>query len=151
MNRWSRCAPRALLTFSLLAAAVGGAGCKRRPHVNGTVATETVTKAWTADGFDTTSVVNVEADGWSAGACYQGAVSGLDVLICEFESDEALGLGEQKISSGWDDESVPTGALVRTTQPSRTLLAVADRSKSDPNGRTMARLAKSFQAQTVAP
>jgi len=134
-----------------LAATMGGAGCKRRPHVEGTVAAETITKAWTADGLDTTSVVNVEAGPWSAGACSQGTVAGLDVLICEFETDEALGMGEQKISAGWDDESVPTGAIVRTTQPSRTLLAIADRAKGDPSGRTVARLAKTFQAQTAGP
>jgi hypothetical protein len=142
---------RGLLGLFLLAAAVGSSGCKRRPHVEGTVAAESVTKAWTADGFDTTSVVNVEAEGWSAGACSQGTVSGLDVLICEFDTDGALGTGSQKISAGWEEESVPTGALVRTTQPSRTVLAIADRTKSDPNGRTIARLAKTFQAQSSSP
>ena len=95
-----------------------------------------------------TYVVNVEADPWAAGACYQGTVSGLDVLICEYENDESLGSGTQKIAAGWDEESVPTGALVRTTQPSRTILAVADRTKSDPSSRTIARLTTTFQALT---
>ena len=133
----------------LLVAVVGGGGCKRRPHVAGTVAAQTVTEAWTAEGFDTSTIVNVEADPWAAGACYQGTVSGLDVLLCEYESDESLGSGTQKINAGWDEESVPTAALVRTTQPSRTILAVADRTKSDPNGRTIARLTSTFQSLTA--
>lgn len=136
-----------LITLTLVAA-LGGIGCKRRPHVAGTVGAEAVTKAWTAEGFDTTGVVNVEADPWAAGACSQGTVSGVDVLICEYENDESLSSGEQKINAGWDEESVPTAVLVRTTQPSRTILAMADRSKADPNGRTIARLAASFQART---
>lgn len=139
----------AALLVVIAVTVLGGGGCKRRPHVAGTVAAETVTEAWTAQGFDTVSVVNVDADPWAAGACSQGVVSGLDVLICEYENDESLGSGSQKISAGWDEESVPTGALVRTTQPSRTILAVADRSKSDPSGRTIARLISTFQSLTA--
>lgn len=132
---------------ALLLLAFGGTGCKRRPHVEGTVATETITKAWTAEGFDTANVANVDGDAWAAGACYQGTVSGLDVLICEYGSDEALAQGEQRLNATWDDESVPTAVLARTTQPSRTIVAIADRNKADPNGRTINRLVKTFQAQ----
>lgn len=137
----------AVMAALLLALVVGGTGCKRRPHVEGTVAAETITKAWTADGLDTANVASIEADPWAAGACYQGTVSGLDVLICEYGSDEALAQGEQRINATWDDESVPTAAVARTSQPSRTILAIADRNKADPNGRTIARLIKTFQAQ----
>lgn len=133
--------------MTLLLVALGGTGCKRRPHVEGTVATETITKAWTADGFDTANVANVDGDAWAAGACYQGTVSGLDVLVCEYGSDEALAQGEQRLNATWDDESVPTAVLARTTQPSRTIVAIADRNKADPNGRTINRLIKTFQAQ----
>ena len=138
---------RGLVATLALAVAVGGVACKRRPHVEGTVATETITKAWTAEGFDSTAVVNVEAEPWSAGACYQGIVSGVDVLVCEYPTDEALGRGEQQLNTVWDDESVTTAALAHTTQPSRTILAVADRANADPNGRTLNRLIKIFQAQ----
>jgi hypothetical protein len=147
MNAMLRFGVRSLVATLVLAAAVGGIACKRRPHVEGTVATETITKAWTADGFDSTAVVNVEAEPWSAGACYQGIVSGVDVLVCEYPSDEALAAGEQRINAVWDDESVATAAIVHTAQPSRTILAVADRANADPNGRTLSRLIKLFQAQ----
>jgi hypothetical protein len=147
MSTLLRLRTRDLVIALAMAAAVGGMACKRRPHVEGTVATETITKAWTIDGFDTTAVVNVEAEPWSAGACYQGLVSGVDVLVCEYSSDEALALGEQRINAIWDDESVATAAVARTSQPSRTILAVADRAHADPNGRTLSRLIKIFQQQ----
>jgi hypothetical protein len=147
MNAILRFGARSLVATLVLAAALGGVACKRHPHVDGTVATETITNAWAADGLDVSAVVNVESEPWSAGACYQGMVSGVDVLVCEYASEEALALGEQRINALWDEESVATGAVARTTQPSRTILAVADRAKADPNGRTLSHLIKIFQQQ----
>jgi hypothetical protein len=120
-----------------------GPGC-RRPHVEGTVAVDTVLRAWTDQGFDSKTVESIEPDGWDAGACARGVVADLDVLLCEYATDEALSTGEQKIMRDWQEESVATGAAVRT---SRTLLAIADRNNADPNGRTIARLIHTFRAQ----
>ena len=118
-------------------------GCKR-PHVEGTVAVDSVLAAWGAAGFDTKAVTNLEPDAWMAGACSRGLVVGLDVLLCEYPGDDTLATGEQKIMSDWEEESIATAAVVRT---SRTLLAVADRNKADPNGRTVAQLVKIFRDQ----
>jgi hypothetical protein len=118
-------------------------GCGR-PHVRGTIAVDTVLGAWTGEGFNTQGVVNIEPDNWSAGACSRGTVTGIDVLICEYATDEALAVGEKKIMSDWAEESVATGAVLHA---SRTTLAIADRNKADPNGRVIARLIKTFRAQ----
>ena len=120
-----------------------GGGCGR-PHVKGTLAVDQVLKAWTSDGFDGQSVVNVDPDPWSAGACSSGAaaIHGLDILICEYGDDMAILAGQKKITSDWTEQSVDTGAAV---QVSRTILAITDRSKADPDGRTIARLIKAFR------
>ncbi len=136
----SLCSPALVLA---LFAAFAVVGC-RRPHVDGTVSVDTILKAWGVDGFDTKTVVNIEADAWMAGACSRGMVAGLDVLLCEYTSDETLAAGEEKMMADWADESLATGAVVRT---SRTLLAIADRDKADVGGRTISRLAKTFRAQ----
>ncbi|MEO5769016.1 MAG: hypothetical protein ABIS92_11760 [Polyangia bacterium] len=115
-------------------------GC-RRPHVEGTVSVESILKKWDQGGFDTKAVVNIEGDLWSAGACSRGPVGGLDVLICEYSSDEAAGVGEKKMLADWDEEGIPTGAVTRNT---KTVLAIADRNKADRSGRTVARLGKLF-------
>jgi hypothetical protein len=130
-----------LLLVALMATAV--TGC-RRPHVNGTVAVDTILKAWQDEGLDSTTVENVDPAAWSAGACSRGSVSGLDVLLCEYDRDDGLTGGEGKIMGEWNAESLATGAVVRS---SRTLLAVADRNKADPSGKTIARLIKSFRNQ----
>jgi hypothetical protein len=131
-----------VFSFAALVATIAF-GCKR-PHVDGTVAVDSVLAAWGAAGLDTKAVINLEPDAWTAGACSRGLVAGLDVLICEYPGDDTLATGEQKIMSDWEEESVATAAVVRT---SRTLLAVADRNKADPNGRTIARLVKIFREQ----
>jgi hypothetical protein len=131
------------LSLVAVAVSMGGAGC-RRPHVKGTVAVETILKAWQDEGFDAKTVENVDAEPWSAGACSHGTITGLDVLLCEYETDEGLAGGETKIMSEWQAESVGTGATVRS---SRTLLAIADRNAVDPSGRNIARLIKSFRNQ----
>lgn len=118
-------------------------GC-RRSRVEGTVNVDSILNVWNDAGFDTEKVVNIEPDVWSAGACSRGPVAGLEVLICEYSSDDAARVGEKKMMSDWEEESVPTGAVVRT---SRTLLAIADRNKADPSGRTIVRLAKLFTEQ----
>lgn len=133
-----------VLPLALAALVVAGSGCRKRSHVDGTVAVDTILAAWTAEGFATAAVANVEPDPWSAGACSRGSVAGLDVLLCEYANDETMRAGEQKVMSDWQRESVPTGAAAQT---SRTLLAIADRTAADPSGKTIARLVKSFRDQ----
>lgn len=132
----------AVLSLALVVTA-SAAGC-RRPHVEGALAVDTVLRAWSEKGFDGKAVENVEPDLWSAGACSRGAVGGLDVLLCEYATDEALGVGEKKVFSDWEEEGVATGAVALK---SKTLLAITDRAKADPNGRTIALLTKSFREQ----
>ena len=115
----------------------------RRPHVDGTVSVDSVLKKWSEGGFESNPVVNIEPDQWSAGACSRGPVAGLDVLICEYASDAAAKVGEIKMLNDWDEEGIPTGAVVRS---SNTLFAVADRSRADRSGRTIVRLARLFQS-----
>src|SRR5882672_11348448 len=92
--------PHALLVFLSLLAVAMGTGCHRR-HVAGTVSVDSVLRAWTDAGFGTEAVKEVDPEGWNAGACSQGAVAGLDVLMCEFSGDETLVKAEQLVRDSW--------------------------------------------------
>jgi hypothetical protein len=127
-----------VLLCAIVAMAFGG--CLRR-HPSGTVPVDTVLKAWNEAGLQSGTVENVEPAAWNAEVCSQGFVAGLQILLCEYVSDEALALGEKRVMDVWTAESVGTGAVVHA---SRTLLAVTDRSAVDPSGRTIARLIKTF-------
>lgn len=132
-----------MLGAVLLLIASGVSGCRRRPHVKGTVAVDDVLQTWNEIGFDTASVENVDAAPWSAGACSRGQVANLDVLMCEFASDETLARGEQQIQSELARDQVSTGLVTRT---SRTLLAIADKGDVDPSGQTVMKLVQGFRA-----
>jgi hypothetical protein len=133
-----------LFVLLLLSSSIVGTatGCRRSHHVEGTVSTDAALQAFTDIGYDTEAVKVVEPEPWSAGACSQGTISGLDVLVCEYATDDALAKGEQKINEDWNTVNVGTGVVVHTA---RTLMAVADSKNADPSGRAIARLLGAFR------
>jgi len=115
----------------------------RHSHVSGTTGTDAVLDAFKGAGFDVTQVKVVETDAWTADHCVSGTVADLDVLICEFKTEEALAGGEKEVRHGWDTVNVDTGLVLHN---GRTMLAVSDRATRDPNGRVIARLLNAFRA-----
>jgi len=115
----------------------------RHSHVSGTASTDAVLDAFRAGGFDVSQMKVVEPDAWMADHCVSGKVSELEVLVCEFKTDEALAGGESEVTRGWDAVNVDTGVVVHN---GRTMAAIADRAKRDPNGRVIARLLNAFRA-----
>jgi hypothetical protein len=130
-----------ILWMGLLATTLGQTAC-RRSHVQGTVSTDAVIQAFTDIGFGAETVKTIDPEPWGAGNCSQGSVSGLDVLVCEFEADDVLAAAEQKIRDDWNANNVDTGVVTRS---SRTLLSVADRQKVDVGGRKIVRLLAAFR------
>jgi hypothetical protein len=147
----ARGATAAAVGVALLALVVAGGACKsKRAHVDGTIAVDSVLAEWKlaglATGAEAESIKEVEPGPWSAGACSQGQVANLEVLLCEYDSDQALGKGEEQINNEWAQATagVTTGVVVRAK---RTLLAVTDHAGADKSGQTIVKLLKSFRAQ----
>ena len=115
----------------------------RHSHVSGTASTDAVLDAFKASGFDVGQMKVVEPDPWTADHCVSGKVSELQVLVCEFKTDEALAGGESEVRHGWDSVNVDTGVVLHN---GRTMLVIADAAKRDPNGRAIARLLNAFRA-----
>jgi hypothetical protein len=101
-----------------------------------------VLEAWQAEGFDIEAVENVKPTPWSAGACSQGPVAGLEVLMCEYAADAELAAGQQQVRQTWNQQNAKTGVVARN---SRTLLAITDQNLVDPTGRTIIRLVRMFR------
>lgn len=135
---------RPLLVFVAIAtgALTPFLGC-RHSHVSGTASTDAVLDAFKGGGFDVTQMQLVDPDAWTADHCVSGKVSQLEVLICEFKTEQALTGGETEMRHGWDTASPDTGVIVLN---GRTMLAVADRAKADPSGRAIARMLNAFRA-----
>jgi hypothetical protein len=132
---------RWILGLGVLAAALAPAGC-RRSHVAGTISTDAALQAFTDIGYDGSGVKRTEPGPWGAGYCSQGTISGLDVLACEFETDDALTKAESRVHEGWNGDNVDTGVVVHN---GRTMLSLADRHGADASGRTIVRLLGAFR------
>ncbi len=125
-----------------LALALPSAAC-RHSHVSGTASTDAVLDTFNASGFDVASMKVVEPGVWVADHCEQGTVAQLDVVLCEYKTEQAMASGEDEIRKGWDVVNVDTGVVVHN---GRTIMAIADRAKHDPEGRVIARLLNAFRA-----
>lgn len=144
MNRRSRflSGPHALLAAALLSS-VSLIAC-RRAHVSGTPSTDDVAKAFTDAGLDAAALTKLETpDAWSAEYCVEGPVASLSVVVCEYQNDADLIVGEKKAYADWNNTNVETGVVLHV---GRTMLSVVDPSKKDPSGKTIARLLTAFRA-----
>lgn len=93
---------------------------------------------WTKAGL-TVSALTEDKSGAIGATCKRGTVSGVEVVHCTFASEPEAKAAEAKALE-WVGEA--TGAALTRGQE---LLAVADRSKADPSGRTINALTKAFR------
>ncbi|HEY4186922.1 MAG TPA: hypothetical protein VGP07_17735 [Polyangia bacterium] len=126
----------------LTAAAGTTLGC-RHSHVSGTSSTATVLDAFKDNTFDVDMVKDVSPDGWSADHCVAGPVAGLEILVCEYETEQALAQGEKDVQREWDTVNVDTAVVLHK---GRTMLAIADRAKKDLGGKTTVHMLNVFRS-----
>jgi hypothetical protein len=93
-----------------------------------------VIAVWRKAGLETTALSGAAVDFGTD--CQRGSVSGLDVLLCQYASADAAKAAES-VSLGWIGAT--TGAAWASDN---VLIAIADRGRADPNGRTINRLMK---------
>ena len=135
--------PFAVAGLAVLAvAAVTALGC-RHSHVAGTASTETVLDALKDIALDVAVARDVSPDGWSADHCVAGPVAGLEILVCEYETEQALAQGEKDVQHEWDTVNVDTAVVLHE---GRTMLAISDRAKKDPGGKIIVHMLNAFRA-----
>ena len=127
---------RALLAVALLMLAAFG--CSKKSS-DGGVRLKQVNDAFVAAGFKLDSFHPADPDKLSAQKCVQGLLDGVDTLVCEYGSAEAVALGK-KAGEEWVAQAT-TGAVLTN---GNSLLAVADRTRTDPNGKTIHKITQAF-------
>ena len=100
---------------------------------------EQVSQAFTAAGLQPSQFAPTDATRFNASRCYAGRIDGIDAIVCEYATPEALAVGKQA-GEQWA-ASAPTAAVLGN---GRTLLALADRARTDPNGRTIHKITRTF-------
>jgi hypothetical protein len=124
--------------FALVAVAVVAFGCSKKPTEGG-VRLEQVSDAFSSAGLKPSNFQATDPGRYSAQKCLTGTVDGVDTLVCEYGSPDALELGK-KAGEQWV-ASATTAAVLGN---GRTLLAVADRQHIDPNGKTIQKITQAF-------
>ena len=100
---------------------------------------EAVIGAWKKGGLEVSAMTTIDASPYSAVSCRGGTVSGVDVVLCTYDSGEDATAAE--------DLGLATigGATGASIAHGPRLLVVADRRKADPSGRTIDALIKAFK------
>ena len=134
-----------LLAAALLALALAGTGCSKEGGGGAAggswEAAEKVVSAWKAAGLEATGFAKVDGTGFGGGECQTGKVAGLETTLCQHPSaDKAKEVQPQALKQVGENTgyAIANGELV---------LVVADRGKADPTGRTMNKMARTFQGQ----
>ena len=122
-------------------AASTGAPTAQAAHVPGTPHTDDVLNAWRGAGLAPEAFARLDPAPNSATYCEHGQVRGVDTLVCEYASEEALTRGTQEVKEGWERVDAHTGVALRAK---RTLMVVVDRERREPSGKTISQMAKVF-------
>jgi hypothetical protein len=110
-------------------------------HVQGTPHTDDVLAAWRNAGLAPEGFARVEPAPNSATYCEHGKVRGVDTLVCEYTSEDALARGTAQVKEGWARVDAHTGVILRAK---RTMMVVVDRERREPSGKTISLMAKVF-------
>jgi hypothetical protein len=131
---------------ALLIAALACAACDKKtdapvsaPPAGSQAKIKEATDAMVAAGFKADAFTAADPKGFSAQKCTYGKVEGLEAVLCEYGSAEAVQAGKKSAES-WLGEA-PTAVVLDN---GLALLTVVDRTRSDPNGKTLHKLTQAF-------
>ncbi len=127
------------------ALAVAGArallgACDKDAAKAGGTSDDAMVGAWRKAGLEVSALTTVDAKAFSAQACRGGTVSGVDVVLCAYDSGEDASAAEDLGLATLGDA---TGAAIAR---GARLLVVVDRRKTDPSGRTIDAIIRAFRS-----
>ncbi len=127
---------RHLLT-ALALVALSSASCKHA--TDGAVQLAQVVAAFDKAGWKASALGPMEPGKMSAQSCVGGTLAGLDAMLCEYGAAEAV-LRGKKAAETWVGNAVTGVALSN----GRTVLALADRTRSDPTGKSIHEISRAY-------
>jgi len=129
-----------LTSAATVMALVACVGCSKKPTAGG-VRLKQVNDALVGAGFKLDSFHPVDPTRLSAQSCVAGLLDGVDAMVCEYGSPQAEALGK-KAGEDWIAQATTGTVLIN----GNTLLALADRSHADPNGKTIHKITRAYRA-----
>ena len=129
---------RATLACATALALATTVGCSKKPTEGG-VRLEQISDAFNSAGLKADNFQPTDPSRFSATKCLAGRLDDVDTVVCEYGSPDALALGK-KAGEQWVGNATTAAVLGN----GRTLLAVADRAHTDPNGKTIHKITQAF-------
>ena len=126
------------LISTLAIAALFVAACEKSTAPSGR---SEIVAAWKSNGLKVGDLNKSDGKGVGSEDCQAGSVEGLEVTLCSFATAKDAVLAEDKGLALVGDN---TGASIAQGP---VLLVVADRGKSDPEGKTLDKLTKVFRGK----
>ena len=105
----------------------------------GGVRMKQVNDSFVSAGFKLGSFQPADPGRFSAQKCVQGQLEGVDSVVCEYGSAEAVTIG-RKAGEDWIGQATTGAVLIN----GNTLLAVADRARVDPNGKLIHKITQAY-------
>jgi hypothetical protein len=134
-----------LITLALAACCKKGSSTAPTPHaahVPGTPHTDEVVSVWRSAGMAPEGFAPLLPTPNGAAYCEHGSVSGVDTVVCEYASDETMAKGIAQVKEGWQRVDAHTGVILPAK---RTTMAVVDRERREPSGKTISQMVKAFR------
>ncbi|HVK77397.1 MAG TPA: hypothetical protein VM734_29020 [Kofleriaceae bacterium] len=128
-------------TATIVIAAALAAACSKDggAAAGGGTGDDAVVAAWKKAGLEVSALTDADAKAYSAEGCRSGTVSGVDVVLCKYDTGEDAKAAEDPALTSLGGV---TGAAIAK---GARLLVVADRRKADPTGRTIDAITKAFR------
>ncbi len=136
MSPWMRL--RGIVVVGVVGVSAITGGCKKAAP--GGVHLDEVRAAFAEAGWKTDSFQPIDAQQFSAQKCVTGKIEQIEAVLCEYGSAEAVQQGKRGAET-WVATAVTGAAL----DNGRTVLALADRARTDPNGKMIHRITKAYR------
>ncbi len=128
-----------LLSAAALAVALSGCGDdEATPDTAGEVAA-----SWREAGLEVSAFRQLPGHELGSGECAQGEVNKVEVTLCRYKSEQEAIAAQPaglKVVGSTTGSSVPSGKF---------LLVVADRTKADPDGRSINQIIQTYRGRTA--
>ena len=127
------------VALTLALASVLASGCSKKPTAGG-VRLKQVNDSFVEAGFKLDSLRAADPGAFAAQQCMSGSLDGVETVVCEYGSADAVELG-RKAGESWAEKATTAAVLTN----GNTLLALADRARVDPNGKIIHRITQAYQ------
>jgi hypothetical protein len=134
---------RVLVVLLLLAlGACSKDDAQAKPGQGPAPADDALIAAWKKAGLEVSPLTDVDAAAYAAQKCRGGTVSGVDVVVCTYDTGEDASAAEDAALATLEKSGVTTASAIPR---GKSLLIVSDKRKSDPSGRTINAITAAFR------